>query len=91
METINFNTYEVSSFILNFRVPSTSFSSSFQNTAIVLKTVAPWTAIVKKKLASGSIPKRDFAISRCPELLTGKNSVSPWISPRIIASNQLIG
>ena len=35
-------------------------------------------------------PEQDFPISRCPELLTGKNSVNPWISPRISASNQVM-
>jgi len=31
-------------------------------------------------------PSRFWNITRCPELLLGRNSVRPWIKPRIAAS-----
>jgi hypothetical protein len=41
------NTYFVSSFNLNLKNPLNKSAISFQSTAIVLRTVAPWTATEK--------------------------------------------
>jgi hypothetical protein len=55
---------------------------------IVLKAVAKWRITVINIPSSGTLPKRALPNSICPLLLTGKNSVNPWIMPRRIASSK---
>ena len=56
----------------------------------VLSTVATCTAIVNAMLSSARMPNNADPMARCPELLTGRYSVSPWSKPRTSASNQSI-
>ena len=44
----------------------------------------------KLRLLTVSMPKRALPMARCPLLLTGRNSVSPWTMPSNNASNQLM-
>src|SRR5512139_3603925 len=47
-------------------------------------SVPTWRS--RSKASSGSLsPRRRWARNRCPELLTGRNSVAPWRRPRRIA------
>ena len=69
--------------------------TSLRNTISVLRAVAQWSTMVKSILSLGmlSSPKRNFPSSRWPLLLTGRNSVSPCMIPRMIASikdNQIL-
>jgi hypothetical protein len=57
---------------------------------MVLSTVAPCTTTVKSIPSSRSALSNTLPISRCPLLLTGRNSVNPWTIPRITASMVLI-
>ncbi|MBA7577104.1 hypothetical protein ES708_18950 [subsurface metagenome] len=54
-----------------------------------LKSTITATTVPKCKNASNAAPgkfnfKKYFAITKCPELLTGKNSVNPCINPNNI-------
>ena len=61
-----------------------------QNTTMVARTVAKWTATVKSRKPSPSTPSSSLKIMRCPELDTGRNSVRPWMMPRSNACHQSI-
>src|SRR5512143_136354 len=53
-------------------------------------SVPRWSS--RSNASSGSrIPKRRWARSRCAELLTGRNSVAPWSSPRRIDWRKVTG
>jgi hypothetical protein len=55
---------------------------------MVLNAVAKWRITVNSKLSSGTAcaPKMAFPNSKCPLEETGKNSVNPWMIPRMMAS-----
>ena len=61
-----------------------------QNTTMVARTVAKWTVTVKSRKPSPSTPSSSLKIIRCPELDTGRNSVSPWTMPRSTACHHSI-
>ena len=65
---------------------------SFLKTKIVLNAVPKWRTRVMNKLSwpIKSLPKNILPISKCPLEDIGKNSVSPWIMPRKIASKLFI-
>jgi len=48
---------------------------------IVAAIVARWSKISNDKAGSDQ-PNSSWAITRWPELLTGRNSVTPWRNPR---------
>ena len=61
---------------------------SLRNTTTVLSAVAKCNTTVitmPNLLSSRSTFSSDLAISKCPLLLTGRNSVRPWTIPRRIA------
>jgi len=53
-------------------------------------TRVPKCTITSKNRSGSFRPNRFFIITRCPELLMGKNSVIPCKIPKIIASMGVI-
>jgi hypothetical protein len=72
----------LSSFV---KIPEThslnSLMISLKKNRTVAVIVATWSTRSYER-GGISTPKNIFARARCPELLTGRNSVRPWIKPK---------
>ena len=84
IETIIFNAKLLSSFDFVEKMPLIILSISFLKMKIVLNAVAKCntTVIIRLSLGLKSVENIPFTISRCPLLLTGKNSVRPCTIPK---------
>ena len=80
-------TIAVSSFRRKANSPRISSPISLRSTTNVLNTVATWSSVVKASISFPLfMPNSVPAIVKWPLLLTGRNSVRPWIRPSTIAS-----
>ena len=79
IERTIFNENQKESLFLNCNNPLRISRISFRKIIIVESAVAKCSTTVIRRLSSPTLfsPKMAFAISKCPLLLTGKNSVSP--------------
>ena len=79
----------VASLSLKANKPAMISAISLRNTTIVLSAVAACSTTVISRLSSAALvsPKKNLANSKCPLLLTGRNSVSPCTMPRRAARN----
>ena len=90
IDTTSLAMKSVCSLYLNLNRPWRRSSICLRNTTIVARAVATCTVISKARSLGASAPRSSRNITRCPLLLTGRNSVSPCTKPRIKACHQFI-
>ena len=82
LDIIIFNTVSIS-FLLKLKTPFMILKMSTLKTYMILIAVAIWTSTVNIRFCDCSVLSIKDAISKCPLLLIGKNSVIPCTIDRI--------